>query len=58
MRPTPAQLTWSLQVGRCWCGEPKRGDVDAAGEVPAHHCRQCAEHCLIAVHLGSFPESA
>jgi hypothetical protein len=41
-------------TGRGLCSEctrPARGPVPADGEVPAHKCRQCAEHCKIAEYV-------
>jgi len=33
------------------CSEPNRGDVPTIGLVPAHYCRQCADHCQLAAYL-------
>lgn len=33
------------------CEAPARGDVPDLDGVPAHHCRQCADHCLMRAYL-------
>src|SRR4029450_10900504 len=34
------------------CGAPARGEVAATAEgIPAHYCRQCADHCELTAYL-------
>lgn len=55
LRPRPpTPLTARLRPGPvCRCGKPARGEVGRLGDVPAHFCRQCADHCELTAYLRS-----
>ena len=41
-----------MRAERCTeCTRLAQGPVELSGDVPAHWCLQCAEHCQVAAHV-------